>query len=60
GPCSNDRPGPTGADGVHGVLEILRTELDRVMAFCGQTDVEELEPNLVSAPVGWGPGRMYP
>jgi len=47
-----------GADGVHGVLEILREELDRAMASCGQTSVRALEPNLVGMPAGWGPGRL--
>ena len=49
-----------GANGVHGVLEILRKELGQVMAFCGQTNVEALESNLVCAPAGWGAGRMFP
>ena len=49
-----------GAEGVHGVLELLREELDRAMAYCGQTSVNDLEPNLVSVPEGWGPGRLYP
>lgn len=47
-----------GADGVHGVLEILREELDRALAYCGQSSVQALEPNLVGIPVGWGPGRL--
>ena len=49
-----------GANGVHGMLELMREELDRVMAYCGQTNVEDLESNLISVPVGWGPGKMYP
>ena len=49
-----------GAEGVHGVLELLREELDRAMAYCGQTSVNDLEPNLVSVPQGWGPGKLYP
>ena len=24
------------------------------MAYCGQTSVEDLEPNLVNIPQGWG------
>jgi 4-hydroxymandelate oxidase len=53
--------GVAGAEGVHGVLEILRKEFDQVMGFCGQTNAEELEPNLVVAPAGWGAsGRMFP
>jgi 4-hydroxymandelate oxidase len=47
-----------GADGVHGVLEILREELDRAMASCGQTSVRAIEPNLVGIPNSWGPGRL--
>jgi isopentenyl diphosphate isomerase/L-lactate dehydrogenase-like FMN-dependent dehydrogenase len=49
-----------GAEGVHGVLEILRAELDQVMGYCGQTDVQNLEPALVTVPYGWGNGTMYP
>ena len=49
-----------GADGVHGVIELLRTEIDRCMAFCGQTNVQELEPALVNIPLGWGPGTTAP
>ena len=40
-----------------GVLEILRQELDRAMGYCGQNSVRELEPDLVSIPSDWGPGR---
>jgi 4-hydroxymandelate oxidase len=47
-----------GAEGVHGVLEILREEIDRCMAFCGQTNIRELEPGLVAIPNGWGPGTF--
>ena len=47
--------------GVHGVLELLREEVDRAMAYCGQTSVQDLEPNLINIPDGWGPGsRMAP
>ena len=49
-----------GAEGVHGVLELLREEVDRAMSYCGQTNIQELEPNLVNIPHGWGPGRMAP
>ena len=49
-----------GAEGVHGVLELLREEVDRAMAFCGQTNVQELEPNLVNVPHNWGPGTVAP
>ena len=49
-----------GAEGVHGVLELLREEVDRALAYCGQTNIRELEPNLVNIPYGWGPGTMAP
>ena len=47
-----------GADGVHGVLEILRVELERAMAYCGVTAVRDLKPGLVSIPQGWGVGTV--
>jgi 4-hydroxymandelate oxidase len=49
-----------GAEGVHGVLELLREEVDRCLAYCGQTDIKELEPNLINIPYGWGPGTTAP
>jgi isopentenyl diphosphate isomerase/L-lactate dehydrogenase-like FMN-dependent dehydrogenase len=49
-----------GAKGVHGVLELLREEIDRCMAYCGQADIRELEAALVNIPYGWGVGRMVP
>ncbi len=49
-----------GAEGVHGVLELLREEVDRCLAYCGQTDVKELESNLVNIPAGWGAGIPAP
>ncbi len=49
-----------GAEGVHGVLEILREEIDRAMAYCGQTNIRELESGLVNIPHGWGPGMSAP
>jgi len=45
-----------GANGVHGVLELLREEVDRAMAYCGQMSVEDLEPNLINIPDNWGTG----
>ena len=48
-----------GAEGVHGVLELLRAELDRALAYCGQTSVREVEPSVVGIPVGWGPGTPF-
>ncbi len=49
-----------GADGVHGVLELLREEIDRTMAYCGQTNIRELEPGVINIPYGWGPGTTAP
>jgi isopentenyl diphosphate isomerase/L-lactate dehydrogenase-like FMN-dependent dehydrogenase len=49
-----------GSDGVHGVLELLREEVDRCMAFCGQSDVTALEPGLINIPYGWGAGTTAP
>jgi isopentenyl diphosphate isomerase/L-lactate dehydrogenase-like FMN-dependent dehydrogenase len=49
-----------GANGVHGVLELLREEIDRCMAYCGQVDIRELESALVNIPNGWGVGRTVP
>ena len=49
-----------GADGVHGVLELLREEVGRCMAFCGQTDVKDLEQALINIPYGWGAGTTAP
>jgi 4-hydroxymandelate oxidase len=43
-----------GAEGVHGVLEILRNELDRALAFCGQTSVRQVEAGIVGRPRDWG------
>ena len=45
-----------GAEGVHGVLELLQGEIDRCMAFCGQTNIRELEAGLVNIPANWGLG----
>jgi FMN-dependent dehydrogenase len=47
-----------GAEGVHGMLELLRQELDQTPGYCGQTDVRHLEPCLVTVPSGWGNGTM--
>ena len=49
-----------GAEGVHGMLEILRSELDQALGYCGQADVQHLESRLVTVPYGWGNGTMYP
>ena len=47
-----------GAEGVHAVLEILRVELDRALAYCGLTSVRDLKPGLLSIPQGWGAGTV--
>ena len=39
-----------GEAGVRTVLEILRTEFDRAMAYCGHTSVSELDRSLVNLP----------
>ena len=49
-----------GAEGVHGVLELLREEIDRCMAYCGQSNIQELGPGLVNIPNGWGLGTTVP
>ena len=49
-----------GAEGVHGVLELLRGEIDRCMAYCGQTNIRELEAGLVNIPANWGPRTTRP
>ena len=49
-----------GAEGVHSVLELLREEIDRCMAYCGQSNIRELEPGLVNIPNGWGSGSTSP
>ena len=49
-----------GADGVHGVFELLRTELDRCMAFCGQTNVQDLDPRPRQHPPRLGPRDHLP
>ena len=49
-----------GSDGVHGVLELLREEVDRCLAYCGQSDVNALEPGLINIPYGWGAGTTAP
>jgi isopentenyl diphosphate isomerase/L-lactate dehydrogenase-like FMN-dependent dehydrogenase len=36
-----------GAEGGHGMLGLLRHVLDQVLGYCGQTDVQHLEPRLV-------------
>ena len=49
-----------GEDGVHNILELLREEVGRVMDFCGQSDVADLESALINIPNNWGPGSSAP
>ena len=35
-------------------------EVDRAMAYCGQTSVQELEPALINISYGWGPYKTAP
>ena len=46
-----------GAEGVHHMLEILREEFNRAMAYCGQSSVDDLEARLLNIPRDWGPFR---
>lgn len=46
-----------GAEGVHHMLEILREEFSRAMAYCGQSSVDNLEDRLLNIPRDWGPFR---
>ena len=46
-----------GAEGVHHVLEILREEFNRAMAYCGQSSVDHMEDRLLDIPPEWGPFR---
>ena len=49
-----------GEDGVHNILELLREEVGRVMDFCGQSDVANLESGLLNIPNNWGRGTVSP
>ena len=46
-----------GAEGVHHMLELLREEFDRALAYCGQHSVDQLEDRLLNIPREWGPFR---
>ena len=46
-----------GAEGVHHMLELLREEFIRAMAYCGQNSVDALESRLLNIPRDWGPFR---
>ena len=46
-----------GAEGVHHMLELLREEFDRAMAYCGQHSVDKLEHRLLNIPREWGSFR---
>ena len=45
------------AEGIHHMLEILREEFNRAMAYCGQSSVADLEDRLLNIPRDWGPFR---
>jgi isopentenyl diphosphate isomerase/L-lactate dehydrogenase-like FMN-dependent dehydrogenase len=47
-----------GEDGVHNILELLREEVGRVMDFCGQSDVANLDSGLLNIPNNWGRGTV--
>ena len=49
-----------GEDGVHNILELLREEVGRVMDFCGQSDVANLDSGLLNIPNNWGRGTVSP
>ena len=49
-----------GDKGVHGVLELLREEIDRCLAYCGESNIRDLQPDLVRIPDGWGLGTTAP
>jgi 4-hydroxymandelate oxidase len=42
-----------GADGVVGVLEILRAEIDSAMANCGVTSFDQIDASVVRVPDHW-------
>ena len=46
-----------GAEGVHHMLELLREEFNRAMAYCGQNSVDDLGDRLLNVPREWGPFR---
>ena len=37
-----------GENGVRDVINILKQELEQAMKYCGITDVENIDPNLLS------------
>jgi len=42
-----------GEAGVRAALEILRTEFDRAMAYCGRTLVSQLDRSLLNLPCAY-------
>jgi 4-hydroxymandelate oxidase len=46
-----------GSDGVRQMLEILRVEFDRAMAYCGRTRVKDIDRSLVKLPCEHWAGR---
>jgi len=43
-----------GAAGVELMLNILRDEFDRALAFCGYRNVSEISRDAINIPVTWG------
>ena len=44
-----DAPGAMGEAGVARCLEIIRNELDLTMAFCGRTNIEQVDRDVLLA-----------
>jgi 4-hydroxymandelate oxidase len=42
-----------GAEGVHGMLELLRAELTLALRYCGQHSIHELDEALLHVPASW-------
>ena len=42
-----------GAEGVKLMLEILKSEFDRALSYCGYRDVSEIKPSAVNVPSNW-------
>jgi L-lactate dehydrogenase (cytochrome) len=50
--------GALGEAGVTRCLEIIHRELDLTMAFCGRTDIGDVDRGILLPPHGPGPGRV--
>ena len=42
-----------GAEGVRLMLDILRSEFDRALSYCGFRDISEIKPSAVNVPSSW-------